>query len=220
VSPVLRGLLGLDVNAIERKLTFAPHVPADWQSFSIKNVPIGDNKAAVEYKAKEGLLSVDFSLAAGGKDCEVEFRPAISPRAKVQKVELDGAALPFHVEETISDQHVIVNFRVGQRKRTVKIYLLRDFGLSVNTSLPGLGSSSEGLRMVSENWSAAKDQVTLEVAGLPGKRYALGVRGASQLRDVVGGELSQTDKGTILQIPIPLSSTESYSRQTVTLHFQ
>jgi glycogen debranching enzyme len=220
VSPVLRGLLGLDVNAIERKLTFAPHIPADWQSFSIKNVPVGDNKAAVNYSAKEGLLSVEFLLATGGKDCDVEFRPAINLRAKVQKVELDGAPLAFHVEETLGDQHVIVNFRVGQRKRVVKIYLLRDFGLSVNTSLPGLGSSSEGLRIISENWSAAKDQLAIEVEGLPGKRYALGVRGASQLHEVEGGELSQTDKGTTLWIAIPQGSTESYSKQLVTLHFQ
>ena len=41
VSPILRGMLGLAIDAPEHTLTFAPHVPATWTSFAVKNVHAG-----------------------------------------------------------------------------------------------------------------------------------------------------------------------------------
>jgi glycogen debranching enzyme len=220
VSPMLRGLFGLEADAISRKLTFAPHIPANWQTFRIKDEPVGDSKVSVEYNKTEGSLAAEFSMAAGGKECEVEFRPAISPRTKVQKVELDGKPLAFKMEESSSDQHVAIDFRLGQQKKLVKIFLSHDFALSLDSSLPRLGDSSQGLRVITEVWSAKRDQVTLEVEGLAGKIYDVGVTGANEIHKVDGGELTQTSNGTVLRIAIPEDAAEKYTQVAVTLHFQ
>src|SRR5207245_5296474 len=44
VSPLLRGLFGLSADANAHLLSFAPHVPADWASFAIDNLRVGENK--------------------------------------------------------------------------------------------------------------------------------------------------------------------------------
>src|SRR5579864_302514 len=49
VSPILRGLFGLQTDAASGTLTFAPHVPADWISFAIHNVPVGSAKLDLHY---------------------------------------------------------------------------------------------------------------------------------------------------------------------------
>ena len=38
VSPILRGMFGLETDASNHEITFAPHVPANWTSFAIRNI--------------------------------------------------------------------------------------------------------------------------------------------------------------------------------------
>src|SRR5207244_31882 len=49
VSPLLRGLFGLQTEVAAGTLTFAPHVPAEWTSFAIRNVPVGSAKLDLHY---------------------------------------------------------------------------------------------------------------------------------------------------------------------------
>ena len=41
ISPLLRGMFGLQFDAQAHKLSFAPHVPADWKEFSIHQLAAG-----------------------------------------------------------------------------------------------------------------------------------------------------------------------------------
>ena len=41
ISPLLRGLFGLEADAGAHRLTFAPHVPADWTWFTLDNLHVG-----------------------------------------------------------------------------------------------------------------------------------------------------------------------------------
>jgi glycogen debranching enzyme len=41
ISPVVRGLFGLEWNVPENSLSVTPHLPADWQDATIRNVPFG-----------------------------------------------------------------------------------------------------------------------------------------------------------------------------------
>ena len=45
ISPILRGMFGLQTDAEKHQITLAPHVPADWTSFAIQNVRVGGSRA-------------------------------------------------------------------------------------------------------------------------------------------------------------------------------
>ena len=109
-------------------------------------------------------------LTSGNEECTVEFRPAISLKAQVQKVELNGKPVRFQVETREGDQHMVVQFPVKSGKYLLRIWLLNEFGCSNQSVLPELGSTSRGLRILSETWSASRDQLTLEVFWCGGKR--------------------------------------------------
>src|SRR5260370_20488040 len=56
VSPVLRGMLGLETDAIHRSVRLTPHVPADWKRFSVQNVRLGKNTVSLNYRRNgEGI---------------------------------------------------------------------------------------------------------------------------------------------------------------------
>jgi glycogen debranching enzyme len=219
VSPMLRGMLGLAADAQTSTVTFAPHLPADWNSLGIDNLRVGDNKIQLSYtRTAEGIF-LEAGRASGSAECTVEFRPAISLRATVNRVELNGKPLPFRLETNEEDQHVIVSIPIGEGQKFLRIIVQNDFAVSAASPLPPLGSQSRGLRIVSETWSPAREQLTLDVSGASGARYELKLWNPSQLQRVEGADLKKTADSSTLMLQIPNSASEQYVRAKIVLHF-
>src|SRR5437879_10838812 len=111
ISPLLRGLFGLEVDAAGRRLTFAPHIPADCNSLAIDNVHVGTVALNFRYHKTTEELTLETRRSAAG-DCAIEFSPALSPRARGTVAELKGRSVPFPQEKNAADQHVTVRFPV------------------------------------------------------------------------------------------------------------
>jgi glycogen debranching enzyme len=215
VSPIMRGMLGLETDAIHHLVKLTPHIPADWERFSIENVRIGKNTMLMNYSKTEEGIVLETGLTSGSEECTFEFRPAISLRAKVQKVDLNGKPIPFQVEPHGSDQHIVVQFPVGAGKHFLRIRLLDEFGYSEKSALPELGSASRGLRILSESWSPSRDQLTLEVSGAAGNEYELKIWNENQIQRLEGAVLGELTPW----VQIPASDSEPYPHVKVVIHF-
>jgi len=219
VSPLLRGMFGLSIDAGARTLTFAPHPPADWTRFSIENLRVGENKLQLNFtKTAEGI-SLEAARTAGTGESIIEFRPSISLRATVQKVELNGKPLAFRVEASDEDQHVVVRFPVSEGRTLLRIFISNDFAVTATAVLPSLGSVSSGVRILSETWSASHDQLTLDASGSAGAQYELKVWNAAQIERVEGAELKKKPDGSVLALQIPSGGSESYAHAKIAIHF-
>ena len=215
ISPILRGLLGLQTNAEAHQITIAPHVPADWTSFAIHNVHLGNISADFRYHKTQDSIVLETTRTGTG-DCWVEFAPAISLRAKVLSVEMNARSLPFKILPNSNDQHVTMRFPVYGGPNTITIRVKNDFGLVVSNELPSLGSTSRNLRVISESWNATKTQLTLELAGIAGASYEIGVSNPGQIASIDGGTLTKQGK---LQFDFPSGPPETYLHAKVTIHF-
>jgi len=215
ISPVLRGMFGLQANAEKKQLTVAPHVPADWTSFAIHNVRIGSTALGFRYRKTGDSIMLETSRTGTG-DCWVEFSPAVSLRAEVVSVELNGRPVPFKAAPNHNDQHITVKFPVNGGPNNLVLRIKNDFGLVVSNDLPPLGSASRGLRVLSESWNSAKTQLTLDVSGRSGFRYEFGVWNPGQISSIEGGNLDKSGK---LEIRMPDGDAESYASQKLVIHF-
>ncbi len=219
ISPLLRGLFGLEVDAADRRLTFAPHVPTDWSSFAIDNVRVGTVTLMFRYHKTAEDITLETSRSGAG-DCAIEFSPALSPRAQVAGAELNGRSVPFHLEKNAADQHVTVRFAAYGGPNVLRIRLKNDFGLSFNSTLPALGARSRGLRVVSESWNSSHDALTLDVSGAAGGQYELSVWNPQQIVSVEGAELVKASGGEKkLRIHFDENAGERYPREKITIHF-
>jgi hypothetical protein len=219
VSPLLRGMFGLSGDANAATLTFAPHLPADWNSLGLENLRVGENKIQLNFtKTAEGIF-LEAERSAGTGECTIEFRPSISLRAKVQKAELNGKPLPFRIEINGEDQHVLVRFPISGGQNFLHIFVVDDFAVTPTTALSSLGSVSTGIRVVSETWSSSHDQLTLDVPGSAGARYELKVWNAAQVERVEGAELKKKPEGATLLLRIPASGSQTYARAQIVIHF-
>jgi glycogen debranching enzyme len=215
VSPILRGLFGLRTDAEAHQIMFAPHVPADWTSFAIHNVRAENVSAEFQYrKTQEGIVLEVKRTGMG--DCWVEFSPAVSLRAEVLGVEMNGRSVPFKVQENANDKHVSVRFPIYGGPNSVTIRLKNDFGLVISNELPSLGGRSRGLRIISELWNARRDELIVQLAGVAGTSYEIGLSNQDQVAAIDGGRLTKEGK---LKVDFPTGPAESYLHAKVTLHF-
>jgi glycogen debranching enzyme len=225
ISPLLRGLFGLTADAGASRLTFAPHVPADWTEFSLDNVRVGASSLHIQYHKTVNEVSLEVGRSGSG-DCILEFSPAVSLRAQITEAEMNGRRVPFQINKSDVDQHVKVRVPVGSGTNTLRIRLKDDFGLTLSQPLPALGSSSQGLRVISESWTPARDSLTLEVSGAAGKQYEIGMWNAAQVTSVEGPELipaSESAKtgadNSRIRVNIPTNTSEPYPREKIVIHF-
>jgi len=223
VSPLMRGMLGLQTDAGAGTLTLTPHVPADWTSFAVRSVPIGSAKVDLQYaKDPEGITLEVKALGevADNSPRAVEFAPAVSLRAKVLGAALNGRPVPFHVQANSVDQHVLARIPVSGGANTLRIRLKDDFGVAYTSTLPASGATSEGLRVVSETWPPARDRLTLVVSGRSGSQYRLSVWNAGQIASVAGAKLfKEPDGGAQLVVEFPKDLAEPVSHATISLQF-
>ncbi len=215
VSPILRGMFGLQADAEKHQITLAPHVPADWTSFAIRNVQVA--RVGVDFQYRKTTDSVTLEARRTGKgECWIEFSPAFSLRTQVVSVQMNGRPLPFKMLPNGNDQHMSARFPVNDGPNTLVIHVKNDFGLALANELPPLGSASRSLRVLSESWNALKTQLTLEVSGRAGISYQMNVWNPGEISSVDGAVLTKSGK---LEIQIPQGTADSYSQQKVVIHF-
>jgi hypothetical protein len=73
VTPTVRGMFGLEWNAVENTLTVSPNLPADWNEAKIRRVPIGQSHVDVEMKRVGANLAVR-SVGATSKTVNLRSR--------------------------------------------------------------------------------------------------------------------------------------------------
>lgn len=220
ISPLLRGLFGLEKDALARTLTFSPHPPADWSSFAVGNVAIGATHVDLRYSRTASDITLEVTQT-GDDNFVLNFEPALSLRAQVIAVQLNARAVEFRVVPNEVDQHVLIHTPLSAKTNTIHIRLKNDFAFSYNSVLPMLGENSQGLRVLSETWSSGRDSLSVTVSGISGRTYDLSLWNPQQIRSVDGAQLVNTGEATsIARVRIPPSATESFANTTVVFYFQ
>jgi glycogen debranching enzyme len=188
VSPLLRGMMGLETDALAHRLRFAPHLPADWSAFSIDGIPVGKSHVSLAYSRTPAQLSLIISNQ-GPEPVDLEFSPAVSLRARLGGAELDGHSLSVRSEPNSEDVHPTMRASIGPGEHTLRLHVRNDFGITVPGGLPPLGASSRNLKITAQSWNPGRDRLQISYSGLAGGQYELQLWNAEQVASVEGGEL-------------------------------
>jgi glycogen debranching enzyme len=101
-TPLFRGLLGLSANAPKDSLEFALNLPADWDSLSVFNYPVGAGHLKIYVKRGLDTLNVQqdrpdvrATLTArfhgrGGDPLQVRFVPALPPGSEILEAKVNS----------------------------------------------------------------------------------------------------------------------------------
>jgi glycogen debranching enzyme len=104
VMPAISGLLGLEGNAFDRTVRFAPHIPMAWQQVRFENYRVGQSLVSGEITNEPGATRVRMQVT--GPPLNLIAAPAFPPDAKLAG--LLGNNLQPQPQEAGVDLHVPV----------------------------------------------------------------------------------------------------------------
>jgi glycogen debranching enzyme len=214
ISPLVRGLFGLSVDENKKSVHLAPHLPAEWNHFAIHHL----NACGGEYEItfRRDSNSASYDVRGSGGACTFEISPAFSKHARILGATFNGTKLSYTVDRNSEDQHATVRLSAPGK---ASIRFADDFGLSAEADLPPLGSESGNLKIFRETWGSNARQLTVQMAGVAGRRYALHAVGA-HIASVSGGELKASGDGSqSIEILIPAKGGPRYVDHQVTVRF-
>jgi hypothetical protein len=177
VSPILRGLLGLEVEGGGRVLRFAPQLPADWDRVAVHQVAVGASRYDLKFVRSSGRTAI---VIAHGEDAvpgpapRVVAAPSFPLDAAVRSVTVNGRAARFQLRRAGDVQRAEVTVEGGPP--TAEIVFAYDEGTDVysRAEAPAPGARSEGLRVLRARAEAGGLHLRLEGRG--GREYPLRVR--------------------------------------------
>ena len=218
VTPLLRGLLGLEVNALKSSVTLAPHLPAGWNDFAIHNVKIGATALDFAFHRAGEEVTLDIKRHGSGT-VNFEFSPAVSLRAKVLEASVDGKKVAPTISANENDQHATVSTTLASDSTTIRLRVSGDFGIAYPFAAPADGASSSNLKIVSEVWNDSHDRLQLQIAGVGGAKYVVPIFNAPSGIAVDGAVITKIDSGLALEITFPPGPPDAYTTRAVTLRF-
>jgi glycogen debranching enzyme len=214
VLPLVRGMLGLDGDAVKRKITFAPAVPADWDSVGVGNYHITNQTVNIKYKRGESQVEAKVERKGpNDRDWTFRFEPSLGIGTKILAARVDGQPVPFGQEVSSQTIQPIVETKLGA---TTKIEI--DFEPTVELLPPAndskTGDGNKGMKIISTKLEGKTLGIVVE--GLSGEHYRLGIVHAERLASVEGCSVS----GSTLLIDFPAGKTGEFERKNIKLQIK
>lgn len=214
ILPFVRGLLGLDGSALEKKIIFRPGFPADWPSVAVSNEKVGDASLSLDYAREKDrvTLHVRSEKAAG---FSFVFMPALGLGTKVLSATRNGSPLAFLADERPAAQAVRPRLEFAlSGDDTVELRFAPAPEIIPPDTPTTTGDLSKGLRIV-RSGLAGRD-LKINVEGLAGETYTLEVLNGERVESVAGAEFD----GRKLRIVFPGGGEGGYHLKEVTVRIK
>jgi hypothetical protein len=214
VLPLVNGLLGLDGDAIGKKVVFAPQFPADWEKVAIKNYKIGQASFFFDVQKKKESLTVHVRTE-NAEQYKLIFAPAFVVGTHVHSIALDGQPIPYETEIFSQVIQPISIFPLSRKSQRIEIKFTPTVELLPAPSPSHVGDPNSGLKII--HFEKSDHKIHIHVEGLVGKTYRLLLQNFEYVIDVIGAKL----KDNTLFITIPKNNKSGgFMIHHITIHLR
>jgi glycogen debranching enzyme len=217
ITPLLRGLLGLEWDAPARRWTFAPQLPADWDQVEIRNLRLGENELDLRLHRNPGHLILEVARRNGEKPIELQFLPSFPVDMRMTSAKVNDQPVTFEMAEKGEDLvgRLSINFTKTVR---IDLHYVPGTELLIPFAPARLGDRPHGLKPL--RTTLTEVALTAELEGLNGLTYHLTLFTPRPLRHIEGAEItSQQGNQYQLAISFPKGQADEYGRKTVAIEF-
>jgi len=213
VFPLVRGLFGLEGDAVRRAVRFAPRFPANWANVRAQDFRVGGQAFTFAYEREAGQLRVKASSAAGAR-FKLEFAPLLGPGTRVIGATLNGKPVPWSDEAGEGGSSLYVQPRVVAEltgEDTLEITFEPVPEVLPPDVVTRTGDVDRGLKVVKVEFLDGQLKVILD--GRAGESFGLAIFQADKIISV---EDAQLDRG-LLTVRFPDGEPGTFVRRVVTL---
>jgi glycogen debranching enzyme len=186
VTPLLKGLLGLEADAPNRALSIEPHLPADWNSVLVNEVALGRDRLFLTMRRGSSRFELTIRRATPGAALFIRFSPALPLGARIMSVRVDDRDVPVQAEESAHDVHALVELSLLS---SAEVQIEYEGGMEIITPAEQLqiGDPSSVLKVL--DFRQREREYVVAVEGVPGGTYTLALRTGLRVRSILNGEL-------------------------------
>jgi glycogen debranching enzyme len=217
LQPVIEGMLGLECDALQKRIKLAPGFPFDWDSVSVQHIRLGDCFIDFSF-AKSGNKSLYLFIKDGPGPITVDFNPLFPPGWQLKQIKPGKGGLGHKLEMIRQGVRIHTEFSLAD---SCLIEIEGEKGISILPLVtnPSPGDHSEGFRIISTELKDHTYKVTLE--GPSGKTgfFNLLVTGFQIIS--TSNIISIEKKGEVFQIGVNFeSSYDTYGRKEISLEIR
>ncbi len=172
ITPALRGLFGISLDAPSNTITLNPHLPAEWNHAEIKNLHLGSHLVQLTFNREKGFMKVAAKVTNSSSNTpatRINLRSGVAEsKTEVHSSKSDELAypeisIPLHAVELILPVHALPT--PGSRPSQMKVVSSEYEPRKLTLVLEGLAGTTEHLYL-RENTSAAALNVKLDKASI------------------------------------------------------
>jgi hypothetical protein len=196
VLPTVRGLLGLEGDALEKSIVFSPHFPADWQQVKVENYKVGTALFNFDYIRSQGEITLTVK-AKNADGYKIHFAPALGVASRIQAMTLNGEPVDYSLTQGSQTVQPGSVFPVEGETQRIDVDFIPSLEILHVLPQTKVGDPNTGLKILSIHKEGALLEIELE--GIANLTYSLRILNPKKVDSLTGAELH----GDRLQITMP-----------------
>ena len=197
-TPLVRGLLGVEVRDGGSTVRIAPQLPIDWTYARVQNAPAGAGTFGLDVERSDDVYTVRLDGLEGGA---VEVAPALPLDAVVSRATAGGRDVPFETVRQGDVQRPTVRLDDVGGAVEVRYELERagtDVAVRYEPAPPG--ATSQQIRVLRS--TASDDALTLLLEGRAGQTYEVAGYTDRQIGPVRAGGVEVLENARVAPGPV------------------
>ncbi len=217
-ASAVHGLLGLQADGANRRLTFAPHLPATWDSINLRNLHVGNSNLSIHMAQSAVQLQLDMQNE--GPAVGIDFDPEIPLGAALRGAHLGKRSIPAKIEQHSQDTHAHVEFNLPHGSSSLTIDYRGGVALIRSPTKPLIGDSSKAMKITAVRLTEVSYSVEFDY--IPSEANSFEVRTSWTVKSVQGGKVDTVSPGLCRVTVIPSgpdSNGRTYEHGKVAVNF-
>jgi len=144
-TATVNGLLGLHVDGASNRITFAPHLPASWDTVTLRNVHVGASD--VRMNMVQSVAEVRLLLQNEGTPVGIVFDPEIPLGAKIRSARIGNRSVVATLKEHPHDSHARMEFNLPHGSTLLTLSYVGGVAIMLAPSQLEVGEPSKDLKI-------------------------------------------------------------------------
>ncbi|MBX7171514.1 MAG: hypothetical protein K1X72_11205 [Pyrinomonadaceae bacterium] len=217
VSPILRGMLGIEVSNAGKTVKFAPQIPATWNNLDVQNVRVGDSMLDFKLKRENGKMTISV-FRKGGTAANLVLAPSFPLDAVIKNVTANGKKITFEIKPNGDIQQAELKLDLSNSPLEIVFDYAEGTEVYWNPPMLVAGQENQGLRIIKSQ--ARKEGLYLLLEGRAGQTYQLNCKSAKVLKETEGVKISASANGE-QQLQVTFAgNSDDYIKREILLPFE
>ena len=202
LTSFVKGLMGLQVDGAARRVVLAPHLPADWNAVTLRNLRVGSSEIALSVSQSPSELRLQAQN--NGPPVKMLLAPEIPFGAQLREARLGNRAIHATLEEHGQDSHARTEFELPHG--AVSVTLSYRGGIAIVPDPPRLfiGESSHAIKVTGVHRDGRK--YTIDFDYVPAESPGFSIRTPWRIQNTRGAEVEAISP-TLYRFTIPAKNT-------------